>query len=96
MTYERASELVASSRTKTRKVGNNTYLEAVAGGVAVRLHRTHVVVIHPDNTYTLNSGGWRTSTTKNRINQFSPAGLVQKRGEWLVRGSVPFADGMRI
>ena len=96
MTYERAAGLVRSSRTGVRKVANNTYMREVSDGIAVRLHRTDVVVIHPDSTYTLSSGGWRTGTTKNRINQFTGAGIFQRRGDWFLSDDSPFSDGMRI
>lgn len=39
---------------------------------AVELHCTDVVEIHPDGTYTLNTGGWDAVTTWQRINQYTP------------------------
>src|SRR5439155_16066680 len=39
------------------------------GTVAVRYHRTDVATLHPDGTVTLRTGGWRTVTTRRRINQ---------------------------
>ena len=80
------------------------------GALTVVLHRTAVFKKHTDGTIELNSGGWRTVTTKARINQafrqLSPethGGVFQKKGEWFVhlgdRGdgiTVPFEDGMRI
>ena len=35
----------------------------------VTYHKTPVVTVDPDGTVTLNSGGWRSATTKTRINQ---------------------------
>lgn len=84
----------------TKKVANNTYLERIdSETIGVRLHRTHVVTIHADGSYRLNSGGWRTVTTKSRINDFAPVRLSQRRGEWYVEhggGEVLFRDGMEI
>lgn len=82
-----------------RKVGNNTWAEILDdGSVGIVLHNTRVVTIHPDNTYTLNSGGWHTSTTKDRINKYSPARVYQSKFEWFVGavgdGKVRFFDGM--
>ena len=96
------SEAVAMVRGKTnrntRKVGNNTYAEILSdGSVGIMLHSTYVVKIHEDNTYTLNSGGWQTLTTKDRINQYSPKYVYQKNFEWFVKindKSYPFIDGM--
>lgn len=41
--------------------------------IAVRYHETNVITIHPDNTYTLNTGGWCTATTKRRMMDLCPA-----------------------
>jgi hypothetical protein len=95
MDYHNAQLELARGRNGRRKIDNNTYLHPVNDGIGVRLHATDVVVIHPDNTYTLNSGGWQTVTTKDRINKFSPARLCQSKGIWYVDG-FPFVDGMKV
>lgn len=71
--------------TKPKRVANNT-VEYVRpdGSTVIRLHHTDIVQKHPDGTFTLNSGGWRTSTTKDRINSYSPARLFQAKGEWFL------------
>lgn len=82
MNYEKA---VATLKNRpSKKVANNTYLIPVDGGIAVKLHQTNVVTFHPDGTTTLNSGGWRTVTTKERINSFSPARVYSDGGLWFV------------
>lgn len=71
--------------SQSRKVANNTYLERrPEGDIAVRLHATDVVTFHPDGTATLNSGGWLTVTTKERINRYLPGGIVLSsiKGRW--------------
>ena len=71
--------------SKSRKVANNTYLERRPGGdIAVRLHATDVVTFHADGTATLDSGGWLTVTTKARINDYLPGGIVLSsiKGRW--------------
>lgn len=84
------------------KLGNNTYLERrLSGAIAVRLHNTNIVVFDEDGeTITVSSGGWQSSTTKDRINQFIPFGRVyQKNYGWFFEfggKSVPFFDGMNI
>lgn len=68
----------------SRKLGNNTYLERIdADTVGIRLHRTYVVTLH-DGRFSLDSGGWRTPTTKSRMNDYAPCRVVQERGEWWV------------
>lgn len=84
----------------SRKLANNTYLEKQPDGtIAVRLHSTNVVIYSPDGTITLNSGGWRTPTTKDRINTYSPLLVSQERGIWYVGKTywdkaATFADGL--
>jgi hypothetical protein len=99
MTYSEAVKMVRGKRNADRrKVGNNTYAEILHDGtVAIKLHNTYVVKINPNGTYTLNSGGWQTVTTKDRINQYSPRYVFQKNYEWFVKindKTYPFMDGM--
>jgi hypothetical protein len=112
MTHDKAIALVRGKRNKTtRKLGNNTYARILDdGSVAIRLHNTDVVTIHPDNTYTLATGGWKTYTTRSRIEEYAPvrvSGKCETRswdaGDWTVRPShgewrveIPFVDGMRV
>jgi hypothetical protein len=51
----------------TRKVANNTRLVADDGAVAVRLHRTDVVVFFSDGRMLIDTGGWDTVTTRARM-----------------------------
>lgn len=81
-----------------RKLANNTYAERRDNGaIAIRLHATDVVTFHPDGTIVANSGGWKTHTTKERLNDYLPARIWQKAGRWFVgsNGStIEFADGL--
>lgn len=99
MTHSEAVTMVRGKRNKTsRKIGNNTYAEILNDDtVAIKLHSTYVVKIRADGTYTLNSGGWQTLTTKDRINQYSPVRVYQRKFEWFVKinnKEYPFMDGM--
>jgi hypothetical protein len=99
MNHCEAVKMVRGKRNaERRKVGNNTYAEILHdGSVGIMLHSTYVVKIHPDNTHTLNSGGWQTLTTKDRINQYSPIRVYQRKFEWFVtinNKEYPFMDGM--
>lgn len=99
MTYSEAIVVVRGKRNSDRrKVGNNTYAEILSdGSVGIKLHNTYVVKIHQDGTYTLNSGGWNTSTTKDRINQYSPVRVYQRKFRWYVQlnsTEYEFMDGM--
>lgn len=80
-----------------KRIANNTVrYERPNGDVVWRLHNTDIVVKHVDGTFTLNSGGWKTVTTKDRINTYAPAYLYSGDGVWYIRGGVPFYDGMKV
>jgi hypothetical protein len=82
-TYSEAVEIL--NGREIRKVDNNTYLEKLQdGSIGLRLHDTHVVKYLPDDTVVLDSGGWRTVTTKDRINNYAPIRLWQNKGIWYV------------
>jgi len=86
-------------------MGNNTYAERRAdGSIAVRLHATDVLTFRRNGEVVLNSGGWFTVTTKDRINQFlrPPYRIASVKGKWTLWDFVQrkdltlFADGMVI
>ncbi len=87
---------------RSDKVGKTaTKISTISGRTAVKYHATEVVVFD-ENTVTLNSGGWRTATTKSRMNQTAnqfnlPFQVFQKKHNWFVTiGSetVEFRDGL--
>lgn len=98
MTHREALKLVHGSTNRMqRKVANNTYARIEQNGdVVFRLHSTDIVTIHPDNTATLKNGGWNSSTTKERINRYSPIGVYQKNWEWFLTDGRQFQEGMLV
>lgn len=74
----------------------------LGGGFAVQYHATDIVIARPDGTITLNSGGWRTPTTKERINRYLPTGytLIQDKHTWYIKqpngADVLFQDGITL
>ncbi len=96
MTHYEATKMVHGKNNRTtRKIGNNTYAEILPdGSVGIMLHSTYVVKIHPDNSATLNTGGWYSATTKDRINQYSPVRVYQRKGEWYLESGLEYEDGM--
>ena len=100
MNYEQAEQQYKKARTikgeKKKKLENNTYLLKDGEDYCVRLHQTVVVRIQPDNTCILNSGGWFTPTTKDRINRFSPKeiSLSQSNKVWYLNNGSEFFDGI--
>ena len=98
--YSEAREMLKRGKNGQKKLANNTYLHSVdEKTVAVRLHDTDIVTIHSNGRYTLNSGGWHTSTTKDRINGYSPARVFARKGVWYltVNGQeYGFKDGITV
>lgn len=76
----------------SRKLENNTYLKRRdTETIAVLLHATDVVTYHADGRVVLNSGSWKTVTTKDRINKYSPIYVRQENGIWYI-GNEVYAD----
>lgn len=80
MNYIEAAGKLTGRCKESRKVANNTYLKRrSAGEIAVRLHATDILTFHDDGRIVVNTGGWDTCTTCDRINSFLP-------GPWRVGG----------
>lgn len=85
-------------------IGPNTVMFTVmgTGNRVIRFHHTNIITFYENGDITLNSGGWKTMTTKARMNAYLPKrlGIWQERGIWyLVRDRVehfPFQDGITI
>lgn len=101
--YQEAGQQLIHRRTgqlmATRIVAHNTVLrQCGSSAIAYRLHDTDIVTLHEDGRVTLDSGGWRTMITKERINRFAPAARVfSKKAHWMVEVggvTVPFFDGI--
>ena len=63
----------------------------------VRLHLTDIIETLPDGRVRLNSGGWKTVTTKDRFNKYTPYRVWSDKGTWYVHhegAKAPFFDGM--
>lgn len=76
-------------------VGNNTVKCILSTGEIIIVFHNTIIVSIKDNIYTLNSGGWRTPTTKDRINEFSPTRICQKNSLWYISGYL-FYDGIQL
>lgn len=88
MTYKTALEKLAGR--DSRKVANNTSLRrnldatVQTESVALRLHSTDILTFNRDGSVTATSGGWKTVTTKDRLNSYLPHGwrVYQDKGVW--------------
>jgi hypothetical protein len=99
-TYTSLNESLTGRNQQRRKLANNTYAERrELGAIAIRLHQTDIVTFYPDGRIVANTGGWKTLTTKDRLNEYLPVRIWQKSGRWLLgsNGStIEFADGLTI
>lgn len=80
---------VSAEIVKSKFVDNNTVEYTTADGRRViRLHDTDIITYMPNGKIILNSGGWRTPTTKDRINSLVKLkdeldiGISQNKGLW--------------
>ncbi len=79
------------------RLAKHTRLQKRGNAFAVRYHKTDVVMIRPDGTYRINSGGWRTPTTKARMNKVLPCVISQVNGIWYAGvDNTYYTDGMLI
>lgn len=101
MNFNEATELLKTARVHAngKKISNHTRLIPVDDGeIAIKLHETNIVIFYPDGTIRLDSGTWRTVTTKDRINTaLAGTGLqiTANKGMWYIGGSL-FYDGMTV
>ena len=73
MNYQQAAEQLIGRCCRSRKLANNTYLvRRDADEVVVRLHSTDVLTFFADGRIRVDTGGYHTITTVDRINAFLP------------------------
>jgi len=87
---ETKSEMISDIDSNTIKscniIGNNTLeIYYTDNSRAIRLHHTDIITFK-GNHFTLDSGGWRTLTTKERINRYLPQRLYlyQENNIWYI------------
>lgn len=67
-----------------KKVASNTHLLRVGEDISVRLYNTIILTFKPNGTVTINAAGWKTVTTRNRINDLigPHLGVYSSGGTW--------------
>jgi hypothetical protein len=87
-TYKWLDEYLKAGRDKNFRKwkSRNTAIVRLDDRIFVKLHNTEVIGFSKDGSIILNSGGYRTVTTKARINEFLPKGyrLTQDKSIWYV------------
>ncbi len=89
--------------SKTRlKLADNAYQNSCENGdCIVTFHNTEIIIFKANGNIILNSGGYRTPTTKERINRFLPGYHIEQRNNiWYISddqdNETIFLDGMII
>ena len=79
-----------------KKIDHNTirYTDFF-GSEKIRLHNTDIITFQKDGKTILNSGGWMTPTTKDRLNKYSGYRIHQEKGLWYI-GNIVFKDGIQL
>lgn len=99
-TYEQVDQLLGRRQSRRLPGRYTTLIRTARGSIAVKLVNTNVVEWFRCGRIRLDSGGWRTVTTKQRISTYAPVAVWSHRGSWLcgglmaVQAPVPFVDGM--
>ncbi len=72
-TYLELDKQLQGRCRESRKLANNTYLKRRwHGTIAVLLHNTDVLTFHPNGKIEVNTGGYDTVTTRDRVNNYLP------------------------
>jgi hypothetical protein len=105
--YAQLEQRLEASRDGQVKLAHNTIAHKISDTqIGIRLYYTDVVVVNADNTYSLFSKGYSTSTTKDRMNGFSPAKIITKQFSFYIlrdptqralkHNLVPFYEGITV
>ena len=97
---------------QSRKLENNTYLKRLGDDeIGLLLHNTYVARFRRDGSVILDSGGWRTKTTKDRLRYVSGVTVISHRPRgyahslWWIAAEgwdtpdkelIPFFDGIHL
>lgn len=101
VSYEAMNNFLGDKSEK--KVGHNTTAERIGEfEIGIKYYNTYIIKIDPTDIITVNSGGWDTKTTKERLNHFLSCRnvhITQKKYKWTIHGSndsLDYVDGMQV
>lgn len=98
--FNQAETFLSRKSVRTVKGKRSTQVVRLSSDeIALRYHGTSVVTWHRNGDVVLRTNGFRTVTTKARINAAAPCRLWQTNFQWFVGQSsriepVPFYEGM--
>jgi len=87
-TYQRLLLRFTNPRRDRVKIGNNTYVVRHHDRLAVRLHKTDVIIAYPDKRVFVDSGGWRPDGKYSVFGWTAPVGrtTLDRISDWLPSG----------
>ena len=80
---------------KRKKLANNTYLIDNGKRRAIRLHSTDIATEAGQGKIRIDTGGWDTLTTRERLHRFTSCRVYRDKGQTYVDGQ-KLRDGMII
>jgi hypothetical protein len=95
MKFQDLNKMLIGRNSNRKKLANNTYAIRRADSIAIRLHNTDIATFFQDGKIVLNSGGWKTPTTKDRLNNFTPFSISQNKGVWTIHKSVKWKENRK-
>lgn len=95
---QKTKKIMANNRNKTSLLSgctkevkaskfldrNTLRIQYADGSIAVRLHDTDIITKDVDGNIILDSGGWRTKTTKERMERYGDLRIWQEKGIWMI------------
>ena len=91
MNYNKCREILNGREQK--KLAGNTLLYRYGQLYIIRFHQTDILTFFADGSVIVRNGGYQTTTTKARINEYLGLGIYQKDFVWYY-GDKEFRDGM--
>jgi hypothetical protein len=100
--YKSLKSWLSNGRGSSKMIANNTIATLINDKIEIALHGTVICTIESDKIM-LSSGGWKTLTTKERINSFLPYPfrVYQEKNTWYLwdyktKNKYLFEDGIEI
>lgn len=94
-TYQSLVNLHHRRSKSTVRIGNNTISEFDGDEVVIRLHGHEIITLHHTGLVRFSLAGFPTVTTRDRINQFLPAGFRLYQSNWEQLVSNPAGEVIR-
>lgn len=96
MTYLTAKNLLNGRSSK--RLAQNTYIHPIQNGIGLKYYDTEIMVFHPDESIFVDCKGFRTKTTKERLNENFPPDIqiYIRKGAWFWQDGEEYKDGCTI